>query len=79
MITLDCTGMLCPQPIVELAKAVAAIEPGAELELIADDPAAQVDVAAWCRMTGNDLVGTLPRSGAGDHGGASVYRVRRSA
>ena len=55
-LTLDCLGMRCPQPIIELARRIADVAPGDLIELLADDPAAAPDLAAWCRMRGQDLV-----------------------
>jgi tRNA 2-thiouridine synthesizing protein A/cysteine desulfurase len=54
---LDCRGMLCPAPIIELARHITDVEPGAVLGVVATDTAARVDVAAWCRMTGHEYVG----------------------
>ncbi|HUR15354.1 MAG TPA: sulfurtransferase TusA family protein [Mycobacteriales bacterium] len=47
---LDCRGMRCPLPVVELAKAWAQVAVGETVELLSDDPAAAADVPAWCRM-----------------------------
>ena len=55
-LSLDCRGMRCPQPIIELARRITGIEPGGQIELLADDPAAAPDLTAWCRMTGHELV-----------------------
>lgn len=52
---LDCRGMRCPRPVIELARAAAGSTD--ELLLLADDPATEVDVPAWCRMRGATLVG----------------------
>jgi len=54
--TLDCTGLLCPMPIVKMAKAIKQIEKGQVLQLIATDPGAPADVEAWVRQTGHELV-----------------------
>lgn len=54
--SVDCRGMRCPRPIIELARQIADLAPGQVLELMADDPAAVPDVAAWCRMRGHELV-----------------------
>jgi len=56
-VTLDCTGMRCPRPIVEMAKAMRRMDNGQVLELLADDPVAKNDVPAWCQMTGHDFLG----------------------
>lgn len=61
-LTLDCRGMRCPRPIIELGRRIVDVRPGEVVELLADDPAAVPDVAAWCRMRGQELVlGTAPR------------------
>jgi tRNA 2-thiouridine synthesizing protein A len=52
---LDCRGMLCPAPIIELARRVG--EVGRLLAVVADDVAARYDVPAWCRMKDHDYVG----------------------
>lgn len=54
--TLDCRGMLCPVPIVKLAKAIKEIEKGQVLLLEATDPGSKPDVEAWGRRTGNEIV-----------------------
>ena len=53
---LDCLGLKCPQPIIELARRIGEVEVGELVELLADDPAAGPDLAAWCRMRGQELV-----------------------
>ncbi len=54
---IDCRGMVCPGPIIELAKAMPGITVGELLAVVSDDPAARHDVPAWCRMRGQDYVG----------------------
>ncbi|MBM3151851.1 MAG: sulfurtransferase TusA family protein [Chloroflexi bacterium] len=56
MTTLDLKGLLCPMPIVKMAKAIKEIEIGQTLEAVASDPGVMADVPAWCRSTGNELV-----------------------
>ena len=57
---LDCLGLKCPQPIIELARRIGEVEVGELVELLADDPAAEPDLAAWCRMRGHELVFSEP-------------------
>jgi cysteine desulfurase len=52
---LDSRGRRCPLPILELARALPGLPVGGELTVLADDPAAAGDIAAWCRMTGQQL------------------------
>lgn len=72
MIELDCRGMLCPRPIIELAKVVETVKIGGVIAVASDDVAAAVDVPAWCRMRGQEYLGA---EDAED--GVPVYRVRR--
>lgn len=54
--TLDAKGLMCPMPIVKLAKKIKELQVGQVLELIVDDPGAKEDVPAWCSRTGNELL-----------------------
>jgi tRNA 2-thiouridine synthesizing protein A len=53
---VDTRGRPCPVPILELAKAMRSLEPGAEVELLSTDPGVRPDLHAWCEATGNELV-----------------------
>jgi tRNA 2-thiouridine synthesizing protein A len=71
-VELDCRGLPCPRPIIELARAFAGLGTGDEVLLAADDPAARVDVEAWCRMRGQEYAGaTLAADGV------PTYLVRK--
>jgi TusA-related sulfurtransferase len=54
--TLDAKGLLCPMPIVKLAKLMKELEPGQVVLLEATDPGAVPDVTAWAKNTGNPLM-----------------------
>ncbi|MDO9455823.1 sulfurtransferase TusA family protein [Nocardioides sp.] len=54
---LDCRGMLCPAPIIELARRIGEVEVGGLVAVVADDVAARYDVPAWCRMKEQVYVG----------------------
>ncbi|HEX4901893.1 MAG TPA: sulfurtransferase TusA family protein [Acidimicrobiales bacterium] len=69
---LDCRGLKCPLPIIRLATNLGDVEVGQTLGVVADDPAARPDVAAWCRMKRHELVG---EDLAGD--GVPRFVVRR--
>ncbi|RIQ14448.1 sulfurtransferase TusA family protein [Jiangella rhizosphaerae] len=56
-LVLDCRGMRCPLPIIELARHIGDVEVGAAVTVLADDPAAASDVPAWCRMRSHEYVG----------------------
>ncbi|BEP15379.1 hypothetical protein acdb102_36900 [Acidothermaceae bacterium B102] len=67
---VDSRGTLCPQPVIDLARAAKDAEPGTVIEVLADDPAAATDIPAWCRLRGAEFVGAEPFEGA------TRYRVR---
>ena len=69
---LDSRGRRCPLPVLDLARAFPGIQVGSEVTVLADDPAAASDLAAWCRMRGQQLLDQTPVAG-----GATAYRVRR--
>ena len=46
----------CGQLIVGLRRALAGLDAGERLELVTRDGGAPVDIPAWCRMTGHELV-----------------------
>ena len=54
--TIDARGLSCPMPIVKTAQAVRTVASGAAIELLATDPGSTKDVAAWCRVTGHELL-----------------------
>jgi tRNA 2-thiouridine synthesizing protein A len=69
---LDCRGMRCPLPVIRLANHIGDVAVGATVAVVADDPAARPDVAAWCRMRSQDFLG---EDVAAD--GVPRYLVRR--
>jgi len=55
---LDCRGLLCPRPVIELAKRIGEVEIGQTVAVASTDAAAAYDIPAWCRMRGHEYVGT---------------------
>lgn len=53
---LDAKGLLCPMPIVKLAKFMREMTPAQVVLLEATDPGAVPDVAAWSRNTKNPVI-----------------------
>jgi tRNA 2-thiouridine synthesizing protein A len=68
--TLDCRGQRCPLPVIGLARRLGEVALGGVLRVLADDPAAAVDIPAWCRMRGQEYLGSPV------DGGYDVRRVR---
>lgn len=54
---LDATGLLCPLPVLKARKRLLALPPGGVLRVIADDPAARIDIPHFCAEQGHALVG----------------------
>ena len=69
---LDCRGLLCPRPIIELAKRYREVDIGEVVAVASTDAAARYDVPAWCRMRGQEYVGEEPAED-----GVPRYLVRR--
>ena len=53
---LDCLGLLCPLPVIKLAKLLPSVAVGDTITVLADDPAAATDIPAWCRLRNQELV-----------------------
>lgn len=69
---LDCTGMLCPMPIVKTTKAIKELESGQILKMIATDAGSPPDIAAWSRQTGNELLLST------EEGGKFVFFLKKA-
>ena len=70
---LDTTGLKCPLPVLKARKRLKSLQPGQVLELLADDPAAVIDVPHFCNEAGHEFVG----HSAGD--GHQVYLIRKGS
>ncbi|MQY41302.1 preprotein translocase subunit TatB [Epibacterium sp. SM1969] len=54
---LDALGLLCPLPVLKARKRLKSLAPGAVLTVLADDPAAIVDIPHFCAEAGHDYLG----------------------
>lgn len=54
--TLDCVGLLCPEPLFQTREAIDQLESGEVLEVLADDPAAEEDLTRFAKRTGNEML-----------------------
>lgn len=68
---LDATGLLCPLPVLKAAKRMRALPSGGLMRLLADDPAAIVDVPHFCTEQGHELVSS------DEEGGVQIYVIRK--
>ncbi len=53
---LDCIGLYCPIPIVNTRREMDKLAIGEILEVLADDPAAEEDLKAWAKRTGQKML-----------------------
>ena len=53
---VDARGLNCPLPILRAKKALADMESGQILKVLATDPGSQRDFAAFSKQTGNEIV-----------------------
>jgi tRNA 2-thiouridine synthesizing protein A len=61
-VVIDGGDRACVQLLLELRGHIARHPPGTVLHLIATDPAAPLDLAAWCHLTGHRYLGAAGRS-----------------
>ena len=55
-LTIDALGKKCPIPIIMLAERIREVAIGEMVEVLADDPAAESDLPAWCRLKSQEHV-----------------------
>jgi tRNA 2-thiouridine synthesizing protein A len=69
---LDCSGMLCPMPVIKVSKEIKTMQMGQVLKMIATDKGAPADMQAWSRQTGNELLDSHQEEGK------FVFFIRRA-
>jgi tRNA 2-thiouridine synthesizing protein A len=70
---LDAIGLLCPLPVLKARKRLKDLKTGEVLRLLADDPAAIVDVPHFCNESGHELIKSTEMSD-----GVTAYDIRKS-
>jgi tRNA 2-thiouridine synthesizing protein A len=73
---VDARGLRCPLPVIRLGAVLRDRPPATEVLLLATDPAAHTDVAAFCRMRGHELL-EVTTMREGEEPAYATYRVRR--
>ena len=53
---LDCLGLYCPEPVFRTRLAIDELEIGENLEVVADDPAAESDINSLVKHLGQEIV-----------------------
>ena len=72
-LTIDALGRKCPIPIIMLAERIREVPVGQVIAVLADDPATQSDVPAWCMLKSQEFVMATVLPGQG-----WTFLVRRS-
>ena len=72
-LTIDALGRKCPIPIIMLAERIREVPVGHVVAVLADDPAAQTDVPAWCMLKSQEFLTATDLPGDG-----WSFLVRRS-
>jgi len=54
-LTIDTSGLLCPEPVMLLHKAIREVDAGQVIHLIATDPSTERDVPKFCQFLGHQL------------------------
>ncbi|MEM7295782.1 MAG: sulfurtransferase TusA family protein [Pseudomonadota bacterium] len=71
VVEIDARGLLCPLPVLKARKAMQSLVSGARLKLLADDPAAIIDVPHFCQEAGHRLIS---QSEVSDH---QIYELEK--
>ncbi len=50
---LDARRLLCPLPVIRAQDAIAGMQAGERLRVVATDPGVKNDIPAWCRINGH--------------------------
>ena len=69
---LDASGLNCPQPILRAKKALAGMDAGKVLHIIATDPGSVKDFEAFARQTGNELMESK------EEGGKFLFLIKKA-
>lgn len=59
-ISLNLAGLKCPLPVLKARRAIKDMATGQQLEVIATDPAAQLDFPHFCETAGHELISMVP-------------------
>lgn len=76
-VVLDGSDRRCVLLLIELRRLTLQLTAGTVIHLIATDPAAPLDLLAWCHLTGHTYLGPVP--GADPPGDRLAYAVQVAA
>jgi len=72
-VVIDGGDRACVALLIELSSRAACLPQGTVIHLTATDPAAPLDLAAWCHLTGHAYLGPVP-----EPHGRPAYAIRVS-
>ncbi len=64
---LECCGLRCPLPLLKAKQAIAALESGQVLKVIATDPGSVRDFQSWAALSGHSLLASDEQDGCFIH------------
>ena len=64
-LSINALGRKCPIPIIMLAERIREVPVGQVVAVLADDPATQTDVPAWCMLKSQEFVTATELPGQG--------------
>ncbi len=70
--TLDARGLRCPLPVLRAKKALAALDSGQRLKILATDPGSLDDFPVFARQTGSAL------EFSGERAGEYIFVMRKA-
>ena len=71
-LTLDASGLFCPEPLMLLHNKIRDIDAGKLLKLVATDPSTSRDVPKFCHFLGHELLESA------EEDGSFVYLIRKA-
>lgn len=61
--TVDALGLICPAPVLRAREVLESMGAGQLLEILTDDPLAELDLQVFCDRTGHRLVASTEADG----------------
>ena len=60
VVKLDCSGLLCPMPVVRMSQEIGSVDVGQIIEVLTTDPGSLNDFPAWAKTSGNEVLESIP-------------------
>ena len=72
-VSIDMSGLPCPAPLLGAKKIIDDLQPGQTMLLVSDCPGTPDDLFAWCKFTGNEMLGSMKQQD-----GKTAYTLRKA-